>query len=685
MRGIPAISALLLVAPTLFGAQASFNSIDRIWTLTSDRVTATFQLTPQGFFLAQSLTDLQSGDQWNPLPGQPSSPVLFTAGSDTFDASRQYTLLDQYTQSIDPSGVRQYVVLQDLTGVAQITVMLEVYDGQSILRYSTRYRNTGGAPVYLTAANMLPWSFADMGKRYTAMVVNQWSTDTLPEDFEQSQTLLDTAGTAVAVQSGAGQKHCGWLAVHDTDTRGLFAGWEFDGNVKTTVRQFGDVGSLQFSSAVLDLNHPVLPSGTFDIPSGFIGMFHGDFDEAGYRTQRFMEAVLAKTPPSTTAFPYVSWDSWAYTDQINEQILMQNADLAASVGAELFVVDMGWARSIGDWYADDSKFPDGLATVSAHVHDLGMKFGLHFALTEADPNSPVLQANPDWTSSEQDGYFGASSLCLSNQPTRDWLIQQAIRMIDDYRVDWILQDGANVVKECTKTTHTHDPDDSNYSNAVDGLNYVVSAVQAARPNVLWENCENGGSMMTFNMVKSYVTSITNDASGSLQSRRAAYGATYPFSPRYSERYMPDSDGLTDYATHSYRFGGPWVLMDQLAALNADQLSFLQSEIQNYKSGRANISSGKVYHILAPAQNATDAIQSYNAALDSATAVITRAQSPGPSYTFRPQGLNPTQQYTVTFEVSPTVYSMNGAQLMSNGVRVILPTPYSSDVVHIDHQ
>jgi hypothetical protein len=685
MRRILLILLLSSPAPLLFGAQATFDSAGRIWTLSSDCVTATFQLTPEGFFLAQSITNPQTGDQWTPAASQPVSPVLFTAGSDTFDASRQYKLLDQYPQNIDPSGVRQYIVLGDLTGVAQITVMLEVYDGQPVLRYSTRYRNTSGMAVNVTAANMLSWSFDDQEQRYTAFVVNQWSTENLPEDFEQTQTLLQTDGTAVAVQSGAGQKHCGWLAIHDSNARGLFAGWEFDGRVKTTVLQSGDVGVLQFSSAVLDLNHPVPASGSFDIPAAFLGLFHGDFDEAGYRTQRFSEAVLAKAPPAGVGFPYVSWDSWAYTDQIDEQTLMQNADVAASAGVELFVVDLGWARAIGDWYADDTKFPDGLASVSNYVHSLGMKFGLHFALTEADPSSPVLQANPDWTSSEQDGYFGASSLCLSNQPARDWLIQQAIRMIDDYSVDWILQDGANVVKECTKTTHTHDPADSNYSNAVDGLNYVVSAVEAARPNVLWENCENGGNMMTFNMVKNYVTSITNDASGSLESRRAVYGATYPFSPRYSERYMPDTDGLNTYATHSYRFGGPWVLMNQLAGLNADQVSFLQAEIQNYKNGRANIGGGKVYHILAPAENETDGIESYNAGLDSATAVITRAQSQGPAYTFRPKGLNPGQQYTVTFEVSPAVYLLTGAQLMANGVRVPLPTPYSSDVVHIDHQ
>jgi hypothetical protein len=314
-----------------------------------------------------------------------------------------------------------------------------------------------------------------------------------------------------------------------------------------------------------------------------------------------------------------------------------------------------------------------------------MKFGLHFALTEADAKSPVLQANPDWTSTENDNYFGAASLCLSNQPARDWLIQEGIRIIDEYKVDWILQDGENMVKQCTKTSHTHDPADSNYANAVQGLNAVVAAIQAARPNVYWENCENGGNMMTFNMVKNYVTSITNDASGSLPSRNAVFGATYPFPPRYAERYMPATDGLDPYATHSYRFGGPWVLMNRLADLTPDEAGFLAVQIRGYKSQRAEISSGKVYHIVAPAANGTDAIQSYNLATDSAIAVVSRAADSGLTYLFKPRGLNPDQRYTVWFEIDPNVYSQTGAQLMANGVRVQLPTPYSSDIVHIEHQ
>ena len=685
MRNAVILLWMAVAAPLGFGAQSIFDPSQNTWTLGNGWIRAVFQLTPDGYFLTRQISDLQSGDQWTPSLNRPTSPVRLQTGTDVFDAQRPFLLLDQYTQQVKPSGVRQYIVLQDLSGAARITVILEVYDNQPVLRYSLLYRNLTASPAYVGWINMLPWTFDDAGQLYTAFRVNQWSVDGAAEDFDPLQTVLDPGGASVEVYSGAGGQQCGWLALRDPNMRGLFAGWEFDGRVKTTVRQSASPGYVQFSSTVLDLNHPVPQFGDFQTPYAFLGLFHGDWDEAGYRTQRFSEAVLAKPVPDARAFPYVSWDSWAYQDQIDERTLMSNADVAAAAGVELFVVDLGWARAIGDWHADPAKFPNGLSAVSDYVHSLGMKFGLHFALTEADPSSPVLQANPDWTSSESDDYFGASSLCLSNQPTRDWLIQEGIRIIDWYHVDWILQDGQNMVKQCTKTTHTHDPNDSNYANAVDGLNAVVSAIQAARPNVYWENCENGGNMMTFNMVKSYVTSITNDASGSLASRRAVYGATYPFSPRFAERYMPASDGLDSYTTGSYMFGGNWVLMDRLADLAPDQLGFLSQQIGVYKAHRADIAAGKVYHILPPAANGTDAIQSYNPATDNALAVISRAQADGSSFLFHPMGLDADRQYIVWFANDPTVYWQTGSQLMQNGVRVQLPTPFSSDIVHIQHQ
>ena len=119
----------------------------------------------------------------------------------------------QYTRKIDPNGLRQYIVLQDPTGAAQITVILDIYENQPVLRYSLVLRNLKASPVYVTGIDMTPWSFADAGREYTALRVNQWSVVAPPADFEPLESVLDASGTEVEVYSGAGGRQCGWVAL----------------------------------------------------------------------------------------------------------------------------------------------------------------------------------------------------------------------------------------------------------------------------------------------------------------------------------------------------------------------------------------------------------------------------------------------------------------------------------------
>ncbi len=683
MRLVGRVAGLgLLPAVLLAATQVGYDPDQRIWNLSNGLISAVFQLTPDGHFLTRQVGAAGSGDVWMPPDGGSSSPIQIETTAGVFDETSAFDLLGQASATV-PGGMRQSIILNELQGRGQFTVVLEMYDNQPVLRYWLIYRNQTSSTSYVTGVNLEPWTFGDSGKSYGAMRVSQWSVAAKPGDFQTAETALDPGGVPFQVESGASGAHCGWLAVRDSDGRGLFAGWEFDGHASTTVIQQASGGSLALRSEIADLHHPVDPLGTFTTPPAFLGLFHGDYDEAAYRTQRFAEAILARPAPDQTSFPYVSWDSWGFQDKIDEQTLLRNADLAAAMGVQLFTVDLGWARAIGDWHADPAKFPNGLGVVADYVHTLGMKFGLHFALAEADPDSPVMLQHPEWAATDSGSYFGATPLCLSNKPAQDWLVAEAVRLIDEYHVDWILQDGQNMVKQCTRADHTHDAADSNYANSVQGINAVVAAIQAARPQVVWENCENGGSMMTFNMVRNYVTSITNDASGSLESRSAVYGATYPFPPRYAERYMPESDGLTPYATHSYRFGGPWVLMNQLSALDANQSAFLAGQIQRYKDQRMGIASGKVFHLLPPNPNGIDAIQSYNAVNDTAIAVVTRADAPDSQYLLQPRGLSPDRTYNVWFEIDSAVYAQTGQQLMAKGVTVALPAPFSSEVVHIE--
>ncbi|MBG6216640.1 alpha-galactosidase [Arthrobacter sp. CAN_A6] len=79
------------------------------------------------------------------------------------------------------------------------------------------------------------------------------------------------------------------------------------------------------------------------------------------------------------------------------------ADTAASLGVERFVLDDGWFRGrrddtagLGDWYVDETVWPDGLAPIIDHVRSLGMEFGLWFEPEMVNPDSDLAREHPDW-------------------------------------------------------------------------------------------------------------------------------------------------------------------------------------------------------------------------------------------------------------------------------------------------
>lgn len=676
----------LLIAPGASGAvEMTFDPGASRWNLRNGWLDARFQLTQSGQFLLESIRNFRTGSTWRPPAGGSASPIRLATESNQFDASTSFILTGQSVIPVPREGQRQIIELDDAQGGGHFTVHLELYEDQPVLRYQVLFRNTREGRVYVRMADMLPWRFQDLGRTWRTFRVNQWVGGGYYGNFEPLEDELVPGGFDVAAYAGAYGQQCGWLAFRDQAGRGLVTGWEFDGRALASVRHNVWAGSVDLTGEILDLHAPVEPGETFEVPAAFLGLFLGNWDDGSSVTHRFVEKVLAPPPPDPDKFPYVSWNSWKYQTNVDELTLRRNAQIAANLGIELFVVDLGWSRQIGDWRYDPRKFPSGLRTLSDYVHSLGMKFGVHFALTEAAPGSPVLTANPDWRSSETYGYFGAESICLAHKPVKDWLIAEAVRMIDDYNLDWIVQDGENMVKKCTKSSHTHDPANSNYDNAVNGINAVVREIRRLRPNTAWENCEDGGNMMTFNMVRNYVTSITCDDSGVLTSRQATWGALYPFPPRYTDRYMPDSD-LNSYITGTFLFGGPWIFMNKLPDLSQASLANGRVGISLFKALRGHIRDGKVYHLTGrPDSDRTDALESLDPVSGKAVVVVVRAGDASDTLRIRPRGLRREVAYNVRFENQPARLALTGQQLFEEGLTLQTPGMWTSEIVYIEPQ
>jgi alpha-galactosidase len=346
-------------------------------------------------------------------------------------------------------------------------------------------------------------------------------------------------------------------------------------------------------------------------------------------------------------------------------------------------VDLGWNTAIGNTESADAKFgPGGLPAFSNYVHSLGMKLGLHWTPVDAASNSDLLTNFPDWQATDPFPYYNADPVCLSNAPTQSYAQTEISEIVQDYQPDWITQDGENLVKQCTKSTHTHDPANSNWSNSVQGIDALVAWSGTQYPSLLWENNSDGGEMLTYNMVKNYVTAASCDACGEELRIEAVYGQSYAMSPRYIDRYVT---GLpSEWTMRTSEFGGPMILMEDISTWTADEVALVSQEISIYKSLRGLIRDGKVFHLGPyPTFTNSSAIESYNASMDSAVIFAYRTTSDSATLQVNPQGLKPTGYYTVSYQDAGTTWSTDGTTLMSIGFAVPLPTTDSAEIVYIN--
>lgn len=621
------------------------------------------------------------------LPGMdiPSGDL----GDLVVDGQRPYwtEIVSAQEEPYRDSGKTLTITVKDQTGLLQLTRVVCVCADHSVVRTWGELKNIGKTPVTVTGCTIL--DFTPQSSLPLALFhVEQFSAKYRRDFFVQNETRLIAGRAAHEIRMGSyPSQHwqptsCAWFALladkpgwYDDPPEkgnGLVCGIEFNG--KSRVRAGADATAAQIASTIDDLCHRLSPEKVFEIPAFFAGRFQGDWDEAGYVTQRFAEAHIHPPMPDDR-YPWVQYNSWAYEQEINEQQQLQAIDRCAELGIELAVLDLGWARAIGDWRPDPVKFPRGFKPLVDRAKSYGMRFGVHVALAQCNAEAPVAKEHPDWLLHDQIDYFGAVPLCLGHAPCREWLIGQLNSLIEQEGIEYIVQDGEDMVKICNRADHTHLPDDSNYSGSQYGLDIVIDSLRKVHPRLVVENCEDGGCMMTYKMAGLYHTSITVDNIDTYSTRQGIYGASYVFSPRYNVRYMQDAP--TRYTLWSSIFGGPLIFMHRVTEWSEVETAETKSAIAEYKKLREIIRGAKIHHLMAPKQNTShgglgwDAIQAVKPDGSQSVVMVYRANGGSRQKNIRPGGLLPDETYSVELVDSGITMQRTGEELMTSGIELAL--------------
>ena len=184
------------------------------------------------------------------------------------------------------------------------------------------------------------------------------------------------------------------------------------------------------------------------------------------------------------------------------------AECAAAAGVERFVLDDGWFRhrrddsaGLGDWYVDETVWPDGLTPLIDRVQALGMEFGIWFEPEMVNLDSDLARAHPEWIM--QTG--GRLPVESRHQQVLDLANPDAYAYVRDRLVDILTSDDIAYIK------WDHNRDLADAGTAPDGAPGVHGQTLAAYrlmdelkdrfPGLEIEACSSGGARVDLGVLE----------------------------------------------------------------------------------------------------------------------------------------------------------------------------------------
>ena len=497
-----------------------------------------------------------------------------------------------------------------------------------------------------------------------------------------------------------------WMSVEDVQgVRGWYAGIESSGCVLMALR----AGSSDTLRTTLGqdtrerFETRLAPGETYEAPTVFVGCYHGSVDDGANRLRRWVERYV-RPAVHDARYPLLVSNSWGSGVAVDDSLARRMIDDAADLGLEMFHVDAGWYRAVGDWRSDPRKFPAGLGAVADYAHAHGLRFGLWVGWSQggdrpdSSGNGAALSAfdpamrdwftrdyAPDWTAQP----FTGAQVCLGDPRAAAWCLASLRTIVTRDRLDMLEHDQPMIAKVCARTDHLHTAASGDIAyRAARGYAGVYDTLRAEHPELLFEDCVNGGHMIDYAALRrAHYVSIT-DTYDPLSNRRAFHDAVYALPPAMCECYVESHPGSSLATFRSMLRSGMmgWcTLMLDTRQWTAGQRAAARRQFDLYKRVlRPLITSANVYHVSArPDGVHWDGIQYADAGRARGVLFAFRGTGPEPRHTFRLYGLSPDARYAVSSEDGGVAaHTATGRQLMERGLAVQLEEAGSSDLVYL---
>lgn len=221
-----------------------------------------------------------------------------------------------------------------------------------------------------------------------------------------------------------------------------------------------------------------------------------------------LHAMLRATSDRARSPRPVSLNTWeAVYFRQSMDVLGSLADAAARVGVERFVVDDGWfrgrvddSRGLGDWFVDETTWPEGLGPLVERVTRLGMRFGLWVEPEGVNPDSGLAREHPEWISTSRPGHLPPG-----------WRHEQVLDLTNPGAFQYVLRRLDSLLTEYPITYLKWDYNRDHFDGGANGhptvraqtlaLYRLLDEITTRHPGVEIESCASGGARVDLGIAR----------------------------------------------------------------------------------------------------------------------------------------------------------------------------------------
>ncbi|MBO1512439.1 alpha-galactosidase [Metabacillus bambusae] len=509
------------------------------------------------------------------------------------------------------------ITLWDEVLKSKVILSYTIYKNRNVICRNTRFLNEGNDAFYINNAMSASVDLPD--DQYEMVHLNgAWAR----EAHVDSQKLFKGIQSVYSTRGASSHAHNPFLALKRLDATehtGEVYGFSlvYSGNFLAQV----EVDTYSVSRVLMGINPfqfkwKLNPNETFQTPEcvmvysdqGLNGMsqtYHELYRERlvrGYWRDKVRPILIN------------NWEA-TYFD-FNEEKILEIASTANNLGIELFVLDDGWfgerhddTSSLGDWFENKDKLPNGIKGLSEKVEALGMKFGLWFEPEMVSKGTKLFEEHPDWIIStpERRSSHGRNQFILdfSRHEVVDHIFTLMDNIINDSKISYIKWDMNRYITEAYSTSLDADQQGELFHRYILGVYELYERLIAKYPEILFESCAGGGARFDPGLLFYAPQAWASDNTDAVERLKIQYGTSmvYPLSsigshisaiPNHQVGRMTPIDTRANVA-----YFGTFGYELDITKLSDEEKAKVKEQVAFFKEKRSLVRSGDFHRLLSP--------------------------------------------------------------------------------------